>query len=1165
MRIKCPGCNAEYSLPREKAVSGKKLKCPRCGKVIVIKRKSSTGNKRMPVEKSLPGQQLPQNPDDQSTQPVQMPGGFGTSGLDWDDESAKETRIASLEDIFGPALTEPDEEAEAGWKPGENLSSEPIRTPHKDPGKEPAEEPEEEDNESNSLEWSEEEKETVFADFSDVFAPAPARVEDDLPEISDIGDLKDSRIPEPDLESGRETDQEIDDQEFDDETIMADVSGFVSELMGDGTQSAAGSADQAQEKYPGRPARQAREDDPEVGQEDERYFEQMSPGDGQDGRDGDDLSPDSGVEQPLELAREPGGPKGPGAGSGDTSGFEGKVIAADEVQEELHEPYETQEDRGEPAGTVKHVQASLENAEAESGSALPRPEGTGHFLDELVQAYRRVPLVFGMAVAGLMVLLVAVVSLFALSGGNKRTSKTEEAENTLEETSSGKEAEHEKASKEKAGMEDRVKAGNLGKHKARISMKGEKASASEKGDSLEARKLLAKIFLNKSKEAEAQARLAEARIFAAASLAQVDDEKSRSRLRSLMSGASPVLLFQNRRGIGCDSLGFSSANDFLVCCTKKRSVAWSLESGKQVFEITAAGWTITSSAILESRGEIALGCSDGKVRFFSLKDGSGAGMLKMGEESVVGLSSAKQGELLFGTNASGDLVLWNTKNKTQLTARNFGIKGRMGPSCISGNGSTLAAVLPGNLLVVLDEKGLFEKYRMSTKKENITAAACSDQGNVAIGLADGEVRLIEEGSPRIGQKVLGRHDGAVTGLEFNGSMLASSGMDHTVRTWSSEGQGIVKIIGHKSPVNALAFGKKGKLLASSTRSGIFVWNVETGRQESSLTGISGAVDNIEISSDDSYLAAACSDGSARFFDTEKWKETSFLPRPGSNEPITFVTFATGGHLVATGTRSAFDIWEFPSLEHLEGLDISALAGAFSPRGKKLAMVGRDHRLRIYTVGRGRTTVRLSGIANPDIPIAFGPRGDLLAVASGSNRVVLLNLKRRRKASHKVNGVITSLAFSPAGDVVALGLQGGTVVRWLLSKDREAPPIVLGVPVTALAFSNDGEKIAAGGSDGVAAVWEDPWSRVFVRLPPHMGPISGLAFSHGATRLVTAGKDGLIRVWDLFGAKNRKDTLSHGLTPAKLLTREEKMAGLILDGDELVPDPDLLRAGLQLKK
>jgi len=93
----------------------------------------------------------------------------------------------------------------------------------------------------------------------------------------------------------------------------------------------------------------------------------------------------------------------------------------------------------------------------------------------------------------------------------------------------------------------------------------------------------------------------------------------------------------------------------------------------------------------------------------------------------------------------------------------------------------------------------------------------------------------------------------------------------------------------------------------------------------------------------------------------------------------------------------------------------------------------------------------------------------------------------------------------------------SIVLWDILHSRPARIFDIGRVVTAMSFSADGTKLAAGTDDGSLEMWDvGQGARILLPQSAHTGPVATLGHSHptarGASTLFSGGQDGKIFFW-----------------------------------------------------
>jgi WD40 repeat protein/serine/threonine protein kinase len=110
--------------------------------------------------------------------------------------------------------------------------------------------------------------------------------------------------------------------------------------------------------------------------------------------------------------------------------------------------------------------------------------------------------------------------------------------------------------------------------------------------------------------------------------------------------------------------------------------------------------------------------------------------------------------------------------------------------------------------------------------------------------------------------------------------------------------------------------------------------------------------------------------------------------------------------------------------------------------------------------------------------------------------------------------VRCIAFDADGGKLALGLADGSVVCRPTAGD-EKPRLFEGSGklLTTVAFSPDGDRIAAAGSDHIVRVWDVETGQLLRTLRGHKDVVNAIAFGSDSV-LASASKDHTARIWDL---------------------------------------------------
>jgi WD40 repeat protein/DNA-binding SARP family transcriptional activator len=415
----------------------------------------------------------------------------------------------------------------------------------------------------------------------------------------------------------------------------------------------------------------------------------------------------------------------------------------------------------------------------------------------------------------------------------------------------------------------------------------------------------------------------------------------------------------------------------------------------------------------------------------------------------------------------------------------------------------------------------------------------------------------------------------------------------------------------------LAWSPDGRYIA--TTSAVFqprVWDAETGDLLGRLTGHAGGATGVAWSPDSSRLVTAGREVKVWEVGVD-FEEVLSLSAPEMSSGVAGVAFSADGTRVMGGAAdfSAVKIWSLDRNGDAEWADLpSSWSAEFLPDGRLVASSQHSTALTIWDVRR-RTTVRLIapiskvyGVdVSPDgrdiaaavagtrrkhygghvarvwnagtgrelfsvrIPydvfdVAFSPDGKHMVIPAWTGRVkvvdreghVLRVFEERPDLEEKGNFAISDVSFSSDGRLVATAdtrgfeldgmhveiwdwqkamlvrkVQGATIVEFDPSgprivtvaagraeiQDAESGRLIaaLATPsrdISAVAFGPDGSVVATGYESGAVRLFDADTGNLRLTLPGNAGAVNDLSFSQDGTMLAsTSHKDG-VRVWAL---------------------------------------------------
>jgi len=394
-------------------------------------------------------------------------------------------------------------------------------------------------------------------------------------------------------------------------------------------------------------------------------------------------------------------------------------------------------------------------------------------------------------------------------------------------------------------------------------------------------------------------------------------------------------------------------------------------------------------------------------------------------------------------------------------------------------------------------------------------------------------------------------------------LLAASGIDGWVTIWDARTGDIVlgPFQAQKEMVRGLVFSPDCRYLATAGQDNdVKLWNPRTGKLIRSFPlGRQAVVLALAFRPDSKQLAAGDQDRTIQVWDVESGEGVR-LESP-DRLAIHGLEFSTDGQQVLTvSTEGVITAWDLADRSGAPVFD-AGLSGvhvvAFSPDRRLIAMGNEHGTVRVVRTDPWRVDVPIEAHTSPVQAMAFGAGGDRLATCAADTTTRFWDVRTGQEAlSADFVGRGNALAFSPDGNRVAAGSNGDSIVRILDGTPMDGPgdggQVRLleghGHAVVWLAYSPDSEQVASASWDGSVKVW-DARSGTGLTLAAGDKPLTGVDISPDGRRVAASNLDGTVRVWDLPTGKDLYPPLQAraGAVYAVAFTRDGHLVSAHHDG------------------
>jgi WD40 repeat protein len=325
--------------------------------------------------------------------------------------------------------------------------------------------------------------------------------------------------------------------------------------------------------------------------------------------------------------------------------------------------------------------------------------------------------------------------------------------------------------------------------------------------------------------------------------------------------------------------------------------------------------------------------------------------------------------------------------------------------------------------------------------------------------------------------------------------------------------------GHTAGVDALAFSRDGRRLASGSNDGtVRLFDGKTGHVQAELrVTFGGWIHGVAFSPDGARLAVASSySAAATLWDTRTGAFLSALLGYQGHS----LAFADDGRLVTLANDHGVSVWRGEKAEvflrapYLKRVSIS-------PDGKRLAAWSAQT-FQLWDApfessSKPVVSWPLAQIETADV--TWGARPRVATTAAHGVGIVLRALDGTEEARLDSSTPFASFLWSPDGKHVAAGARDGTVVIYDAAKRRIARTLDTHRRSTAnsLAWSPDSARIAIGDDRGRISVWSFPDGGALADVPAQGMSAGSVAWGPG-NRVAVVGPGGTSTLFDVESGK-----------------------------------------------
>lgn len=269
--------------------------------------------------------------------------------------------------------------------------------------------------------------------------------------------------------------------------------------------------------------------------------------------------------------------------------------------------------------------------------------------------------------------------------------------------------------------------------------------------------------------------------------------------------------------------------------------------------------------------------------------------------AVTAIAFAPDGKSIAAGSNDSTIYLWDpATQKEQKQIK--GMQQRVTAVLITPDGKSLVAGSQLGMVSVWDLPQQQQRMASHSGRGSAMALALSPDGqNLVSGGEDRRMFVREVATGRF-HRIIHGHTGKINAISYcsDGRHFASAAADKTCRIWdSTNGQEVRKLDTNEATgFQSVAYSPDGKKLVTGTKDLIQIWDPATGKELAKMPGHKGLVNALAFSKDGKMLASVGEDGDVQVWDPASGRLMRRLGR--HNKAANALAFAPDGKTLATG-------------------------------------------------------------------------------------------------------------------------------------------------------------------------------------------------------------------------------------------------------------------------